>query len=80
MSSDARITPYRDGPILVRGGFSLTDQDGNPLPTHQRTIALCRCGRSSRQPFCDGTHKAIGWRAPSGPGDADRPDGADTAG
>ena len=48
MSSDARITPYRDGPILVRGGFSLTDQDGNAIPTHQRTIALCRCGRSSR--------------------------------
>jgi CDGSH-type Zn-finger protein len=69
MTPGARITPYRDGPILVRGGFSLVDQDGNDIPTHQRTVALCRCGRSSRKPFCDGTHKAIGWRAPSAPGD-----------
>jgi CDGSH-type Zn-finger protein len=61
----ARITPYRDGPILVRGPFTLTDQDGNEIETHQKTIALCRCGRSARKPFCDGTHKATGWRADS---------------
>ena len=71
MSSAARITPYRDGPILVRGAFTLTDQDGNAIPNHRRTVALCRCGRSSRKPFCDGTHKAIGWRAPSGATDVD---------
>jgi CDGSH-type Zn-finger protein len=65
MSGAARITPYRDGPILVRGPFTLVDQDGNEIATHQATIALCRCGRSARKPFCDGTHKAIGWRAPS---------------
>jgi CDGSH-type Zn-finger protein len=63
MTPAARITPYRDGPILVRGAFSLTDQDGNVIPLHQRTVALCRCGRSSRKPFCDGTHKAIGFKA-----------------
>jgi CDGSH-type Zn-finger protein len=62
----ARITPYRDGPILVRGPFTLLDQDGNEIETHQKTIALCRCGRSARKPFCDGTHKATGWRADSG--------------
>jgi CDGSH-type Zn-finger protein len=63
----ARITPYRDGPILVRGPFTLVDQDGNEITTHQKTIALCRCGRSARKPFCDGTHKATGGRAESGP-------------
>jgi CDGSH-type Zn-finger protein len=66
VSAQTRITPYRDGPILVRGPFVLTDQDGNEITTHQHTIALCRCGRSARKPFCDGTHKATGWRAPSG--------------
>ena len=71
MTPPARITPYRDGPILIRGGFTLVDQDGNDIPTHQRTVALCRCGRSSRKPFCDGTHKAVGWRAPSGPGEGE---------
>jgi CDGSH-type Zn-finger protein len=61
----ARITPYRDGPLLVRGPFVLVDQEGNEIEVRQRTIALCRCGRSRRKPFCDGTHKAVGWRAPS---------------
>jgi CDGSH-type Zn-finger protein len=65
-ATPARITPYRDGPLLVRGPFTLTDQDGNEIAFHQKTIALCRCGRSTRKPFCDGTHKATGWRAGSG--------------
>ena len=25
--------------------------------------ALCRCGRSSRKPLCDGTHRTVGFRA-----------------
>jgi CDGSH-type Zn-finger protein len=67
MSDVARITPYRDGPLLVRGPFTITDQDGREIHVHQDTIALCRCGRSRRKPFCDGMHKAVGWRAESGP-------------
>jgi CDGSH-type Zn-finger protein len=62
----ARITPYRDGPLLVRGPFAITDQDGHEIEVHQGTVALCRCGRSRRKPFCDGMHKAVGWRAESG--------------
>jgi CDGSH-type Zn-finger protein len=65
MSDGARITPYRDGPLVVRGPFTLVDQDGREIVVHQKTIALCRCGRSARKPFCDGTHKATGWRADS---------------
>ena len=61
------ITPYRDGPLLVRGPLRMVDQDGNEIRVNTRTVALCRCGRSRRKPFCDGTHKVAGWRAPSGP-------------
>jgi CDGSH-type Zn-finger protein len=67
----ARITPYRDGPYLVRGNFVITDQQGNEIDARRRTIALCRCGRSQMRPFCDGTHKLIGFRAP---GEAEHPD------
>jgi CDGSH-type Zn-finger protein len=63
---EAHITPYRDGPLLVRGPFVLTDQAGREIETRRRTIALCRCGRSAIKPFCDGTHKLTGFRAPSG--------------
>ena len=61
------ITPYRDGPLLVRGPVRLTDQDGNEIAIDRGTIALCRCGKSRLRPFCDGTHKLVRFRAPSGP-------------
>ncbi len=63
----ATITPYRDGPLIVRGDFRLVDQDGAAIDPGRRTVALCRCGRSSVKPFCDGTHKRSGFTAPSAP-------------
>jgi CDGSH-type Zn-finger protein len=66
------ITPYRDGPLLVRGPVRLTDQDGTEIAVDRGTIALCRCGRSRLRPFCDGTHKLVRFRAPSGPEARDR--------
>ena len=68
----ARITPYRDGPYIVRGDFTITDQDGNPIEAGRRTVALCRCGKSQIRPFCDGTHKLIGFRASGGSEDPRR--------
>jgi CDGSH-type Zn-finger protein len=50
----------------VRGPFTLVDQDGREIEVRRRVVALCRCGRSQIRPFCDGTHKAIGFRAESG--------------
>jgi CDGSH-type Zn-finger protein len=66
------ITPYRDGPLLVRGPVHLTTPDGTPIATDRDPIALCRCGKSRLKPFCDGTHKLIGFRAPN-PGGAPGP-------
>ena len=64
---ESTITPYRDGPYLVRGSFRLLDQDGNEIEVRRKTVALCRCGRSRIRPLCDGTHKLIGFRAEGGP-------------
>src|SRR5215204_5802493 len=63
----ATITPYRDGPLLVRGPFRLLDQDGNEIEAGRETVALCRCGKSRLRPFCDGSHKVVRFRAPSAP-------------
>jgi CDGSH-type Zn-finger protein len=63
----ATITPYRDGPLIVRGDFRLVDQDGNEIDPGRQTIALCRCGKSGIKPFCDGAHKRSGFSAPSAP-------------
>ena len=70
---DVVITPYRDGPLLVRGPFTLSDQDGNEIAIGRRTVALCRCGKSRTRPFCDGTHQLIRFRAPSGVEDGREP-------
>lgn len=58
----ATITPYPDGPLLLRGDVELRTVDGDPIPRRRRTVALCRCGLSTIKPFCDGTHKAAGFR------------------
>ncbi|MGY1641800.1 CDGSH iron-sulfur domain-containing protein [Geodermatophilus sp. SYSU D00703] len=63
----ATITPYRDGPLIVRGDFRLVDQDGHEIDPGRETVALCRCGKSGIKPFCDGTHKRAGFSAPSAP-------------
>ncbi|PWU44352.1 (Fe-S) protein [Micromonospora globispora] len=59
----ATITPYPDGPLLVRGDFALVTPEGRSIETRRGTVALCRCGKSALKPFCDGTHKAINFHA-----------------
>lgn len=61
------ITPYRDGPLLVRGPVRLLDAAGVELEHRRQPVALCRCGKSRLRPFCDGTHKLVGFRAPGVP-------------
>ena len=61
----ATVIPYEDGPLL-RGDFTLRTPDGEVIDPGRGTVALCRCGKSAIKPFCDGTHKAIGFRAGTG--------------
>jgi CDGSH-type Zn-finger protein len=61
----ATITPYEDGPLIVRGDFEMRAPDGTPIEPGRATVALCRCGKSAIKPFCDGIHKAIDFRAGS---------------
>ncbi|MEE6273168.1 CDGSH iron-sulfur domain-containing protein [Georgenia wangjunii] len=58
----AVVVACPDGPLLVRGDFEILSPDGAPLPRTRRTVALCRCGASALKPFCDGSHKVIGFR------------------
>lgn len=43
------------GPIWVRGGIRVESADGNNYEIRNR-VALCRCGKSSNKPFCNGAH------------------------
>lgn len=62
-----KITVRNNGPFavdLTTGDLELVDHEGNPipLPEGKTTITLCRCGASTRKPFCDGTHSKIGFK------------------
>ena len=46
------------GPIMVRGGVAVVSADGRGYEIRNRQ-ALCRCGKSSNKPFCDGTHASF---------------------
>lgn len=48
-----------DGPMLARGIASVQDTDGVVHPVERPVVAVCRCLKSSRLPWCDGTHKVI---------------------
>ncbi len=48
---DAAVTLYKNGPLILRGRFVLTAQDGHLIPAGRRTVALCRCGASTLKPF-----------------------------
>ena len=43
------------GPIWVKGGVPIESSDGSKYEARNR-VTLCRCGKSSNKPFCDGTH------------------------
>jgi CDGSH-type Zn-finger protein len=47
-----------DGPYIVTGDFAL---DARGAPRDNSSVVLCRCGRSSNKPYCDGMHTRIGF-------------------
>jgi CDGSH-type Zn-finger protein len=47
------------GPLLLRGEHVVEGADGTLHTTARPVSAVCRCGKSSSPPWCDGTHKVI---------------------
>jgi CDGSH-type Zn-finger protein len=81
MSKNARIKVTENGPYIVSGDIPLlqmvieTDSYGDPCRwkevrrySQRESYALCRCGKSGNEPYCDGTHSKTQF------------DGAETAG
>lgn len=50
-----------DGPLMVYGNLLVRDSAGNEK-RHHKVTAFCRCGASSNKPYCDGTHRKIGFK------------------
>lgn len=47
------------GPVLLRGAASVQDSEGHPHPVTRPVVAVCVCGKTQRDPWCDGTHKVL---------------------
>ena len=72
----ASIKVRLNGPYLVEGDdVTVVDWNGASYEIAKRPFALCRCGGSASKPFCDGTHKRIGFAAAEAavPGATDKP-------
>ena len=54
------VTCQENGSLAVSGDFELADGQGTVV-ARGNTTWLCRCGGSGSKPFCDGTHKKIGF-------------------
>jgi CDGSH-type Zn-finger protein len=58
------IKANQNGSFRVEGPFRLVDADGTEYDVPEgKAVSLCRCGGSTRKPFCDGTHSRIGFQA-----------------
>jgi len=49
-----------NGPILLEGEYEVYSI-ANQRVNSQKNVAMCRCGQSASKPFCDGTHKEVGF-------------------
>lgn len=54
------LTPLPNGPLKVAGSHELTCGTGKAAKRGEAAF-LCRCGASKTKPFCDGSHRAIGF-------------------
>jgi CDGSH-type Zn-finger protein len=63
--ADVTVTVRDNGPLLIEGPIKVVDAQGNEFvfDKDKPAIALCRCGNSANNPFCDGSHKSCGFES-----------------
>lgn len=60
VEAETIIEPALNGPLMVYGNVTVKDKNG-ALTKKSNATAFCRCGASNNKPFCDGSHKKIGF-------------------
>ena len=54
------LTVRPDGPNVVTGDLAVVTAS---RVREMKTAVLCRCGHSANKPYCDATHKRIGFKS-----------------
>ena len=57
-----KVEPIHDGPLHVSGNLEVITGTGKTI-NRVTECWLCRCGHSGKKPYCDGTHKRVGFRS-----------------
>jgi len=66
---ETTMIPARDGPLIVRGHLRVLDPSTGGVVAEETRLALCRCGKSENQPFCDNSHRRTHFHeSPLSPG------------
>ena len=60
MSEKVKIQVKKNGSVRVTGTVDFVDAEGNVIET-KTDFSLCRCGASKEKPFCDGSHREVGF-------------------
>jgi uncharacterized Fe-S cluster protein YjdI len=61
VEAETIIEPTPNGPLMVYGNVTIKDSTGI-LTKKSNATAFCRCGASQNKPFCDGSHRKIGFQ------------------
>jgi CDGSH-type Zn-finger protein len=62
--TEVTITVRTNGPYKLVGPVTIVDPEGREFELPEGSaIALCRCGHSRNKPFCDSSHKRVGFVA-----------------
>jgi uncharacterized Fe-S cluster protein YjdI len=56
------VTLSTDGPLSLAGRICIQTAAGEVVRETDR-VALCRCGATGNQPFCDGSHLTVGFKS-----------------
>jgi uncharacterized Fe-S cluster protein YjdI len=61
IQAESIVEVSANGPLLVYGNITVKHHDGSESKKHKVT-AFCRCGASGNKPYCDGSHRKIGFQ------------------
>jgi len=58
------IQVRENGPYKITGPITVVDAEGREFALPEGSaVALCRCGHSANKPFCDASHRRVGFVA-----------------
>jgi CDGSH-type Zn-finger protein len=56
------VEPLTNGPLKITGALEVTSGTGRSV-ARVKSAFFCRCGQSANKPFCDGSHKRVGFES-----------------